>query len=150
MDSLSERIMAAIEAEPALSVATPVSNVGNKQTRVSVWNLSLTRMAVAASVAFAVFIGMQSLLMAPQDQAADSSVAGSTVPGAPGVARDVQLAVDEDAQRRLNEYIRSVSIPSNLPGNPDSSGTPYNILLESPMLRPVSDLELIGEVEREQ
>jgi hypothetical protein len=58
--------------------------------------------------------------------------------------QNVQVAVDEEAQQRLNDYIRSVSIPGR-----SEAPVPFNILDESSMLRPVSDLELIEEVPRD-
>lgn len=104
---------------------------------------NVTRFAVAASVTFAVFIGMQAVLQTPgagQSPATLASDSGETAPG----TRNQQLAVDAEAQQRLNDYIRSVTIPARI----ESQSAPYNILLNSPQLRPVSDRELLGEVER--
>jgi len=147
-DSLSDKIMAAIEAEPALTHASVASDdaIHGKARNIAspMWTSQIAKLAVAASVALAVFVGMQSIMVTPQ---APSLASQSPLDAAaPMQASDsnIQLAVDEDAQRRLNEYIRSVSIPSRT----EASGTPFNILLESPMLHPVSDLELIQEVER--
>lgn len=142
--SLSSRIMAAIDAEPAFAgaVNTGGTQIGKKASH-SVWTNQIAKFAVAASVALAVFVGMQSILETPQaPSVANQSPSDSTV--ASGANDNMQLAVDADAQQRLNEYIRSVSIPSR----PEPSEAPYNILLESPMLHPVSDIELVQEVER--
>ncbi|MDO8909059.1 MAG: sigma-E factor negative regulatory protein [Pseudohongiella sp.] len=140
MSSLSERIMAAIEAEPAIARESDTGTT--RKVSGSAWASQVAKFAVAASVALAVFVGMQSILdVTDAPSVASRNPAESVAPTGNG---NVQLAVDEDAQRRLNEYIRSVSIPSST----ESSGTPFNILLESPMLHPVSDLELIQEVER--
>ncbi|HLT63817.1 MAG TPA: sigma-E factor negative regulatory protein [Pseudohongiella sp.] len=130
-DALTSRIMAAIEAEPRPQAATiPVA--GSRSGG------GLAKLAVAASVAVAVFVGMQTLLDQPQ-----APMMASVHHEMPDDAV-MQVAVDEDAQQRLNDYIRSVTIPAR--AEPVSG--PYNILLESPMLRPVSDLELIQEIDR--
>ncbi len=105
------------------------------------WFRNMTRFAVAASVTFAVFIGMQSVLQTPD--AGQSTLASGSSETAPG-SQNQQLAVDADAQQRLNDYIRSVTIPARI----ESQSAPYNILLNSPQLRPVSDRELLEEVER--
>lgn len=145
-DSLSNRIMAAIAEEPGFASATNTQeqkqNV-SKKLSTSRWTSQIARLAVAASVAVAVFVGMQSILDTPDMASVASQDTSDFVPAADS-NRNVQLAVDADAQQRLNEYIRSVSIPSR----PESSEAPFNVLLESPMLHPVSDMELIQEVER--
>lgn len=108
------------------------------------WVRNTTRFAVAASVTFAVFMGMQAVLQAPgANNTAPSVASGSGETGA--VSRSQQLAVDADAQQRLNDYIRSVTIPARA----ESQSAPYNVLLDSPRLRTVSDRELLQEVERE-
>jgi negative regulator of sigma E activity len=136
-DQLTSRIMAAIEAEPGFAThatfATQATSVESPR-----WKNNIARLAVAASVAVAVFLGMQTLLDQPPAQMVADIQDSQEYTG-------LQLAVDEDAQQRLNDYIRSVSIPARA-GEPVSQ--PYNILLESPMLRPVSDRELIEEVNR--
>lgn len=130
-DQLTSRIMAAIDAEPGFT--TQATSVESPR-----WKNNIARLAVAASVAVAVFLGMQTLLDQPPAQMVADIQDSQEYTG-------LQLAVDEDAQQRLNDYIRSVSIPARA-GEPVSQ--PYNILLESPMLRPVSDRELIEEVNR--
>lgn len=133
--SLTDRVMAVIEAEPAFDDI-------HKSPAKPVWVSQVAKVAVAASVALAVFVGMQGVLDSPEVPMIANQDDRSAAPAATN--NGMQLAVDADAQQRLNEYIRSVSIPSR----PESSGTPYNILLESPMLHPVSDRELVQEVER--
>lgn len=133
-DALSSRIMAAIANEPAVT-AEPVTG---ETTRLARWQGSIVKLAVAASVAVAVFVGMQSLL----EQSAGPELADARVQTVTDNA--MQLAVDEEAQRRLNDYIRAVTIP----GRAEPVSQSYNVLLESPMLRPVSDRELIEEIDR--
>lgn len=106
------------------------------------WARNTTRFAVAASVTFAVFIGMQTLLQGPGSGDSMPSVAAG---GSDTDSRNQQLAVDAEAQQRLNDYIRSVTIPARV----ESQSVPYNVLLDSPQLRPVADRELLQEVERE-
>jgi hypothetical protein len=100
------------------------------------------RFAVAASVTVAVFLGMQALL---QDQGPSSVELAEQRSSAGVSASRQQIAIDTDAQQRLNDYIRSVSIPARL----EAQSAPFNILLESPQLRPVSDRELIEQIERD-
>lgn len=141
-DALSQRIMAAVSAEP--STAAGVVKSSDKNT---LWTGALLKMAVAASVAVAVFVGMQSLLdqpAAPQLAELQTQQQLNEQPASSMQDSAMQIAVDAEAQQRLNDYIRSVSIP----GRSEAVGQPYNILLESPMLRPVSDRELVEEVQR--
>ncbi len=139
-DALSSRIMVAIAEEPVPASAQTES--GTDASQAARWKGTVARLAVAASVAVAVFAGMQTLLDQP------SSPMLADVQGTPSVNPQhdaaVQIAVDSEAQQRLNDYIRSVSIPGRLEPVSES----YNILLESPMLRPVSDRELVEEVQR--
>ena len=76
------------------------------------------------------FVGLQTQI--PDN---DLQMAGN----APAADLGRQLAVDTEAQQRLNDYIRSVSIPARV----DNQSVPFNVLTESPLLRPVSDRELI-------
>ena len=135
-DQLTSRIMSAVDAEPGFN--TQAASAEAERAERTRWNNNIARLAVAASVAVAVFMGMQTLLdQSPAQMVADTQN-GAEYTG-------LQLAVDEDAQQRLNDYIRSVSIPARAE---EPVSQPYNILLESPMLRPVSDRELIEEVNR--
>lgn len=101
------------------------------------WLAPIGRLAIAASVAMAVFVGMQVSLQDGASSPAETQLAdsASTLPDA-----QRQVAFDEEAQRRLNEYIRSVNIPARA----ETQSAPFNVLSESPLLRPVSDRELIG------
>ena len=98
-------------------------------------------MAVAASVAVAAFVGMQSMLQ-PTDSISTSGavpLASEQTESGSNAVEIRQIAVDAEAQQRLNEYIQSVNIPARV----DSASAPFSILRESPMLRPVSDRELV-------
>lgn len=108
------------------------------------WARNTTRFAVAASVTFAVFMGMQAVLQHPGAVDSQPAVAsGNSTQSA--LSDNRQLAVDVDAQKRLNDYIRAVTIPARV----ESQSTPYNVLLDSPQLRPVADRELLEQVERD-
>jgi len=147
--SLSERIAADVANE------TPVQQTGplvNKANAGRWWQVG-GRVAVAATVALAVFAGMQNMLSTEGSGSASPAMAWqnqseSSVPMTAETQSSAQLnqniantasVVDQDAQRRLNDYIRSVSIPSRTA----EESTPFNILRESPLLRPVSDRELL-------
>lgn len=133
---LLDRIMLAVEQEP-VPEQKPIEWNASGKSPIKSWHRDLAKLAIAASVTLAVFVGMQSLMTSsssPQEVAETSNNFER---------QNIQVAVDEEAQQRLNDYIRSVSIP----GRADSPA-PFNILEESAMLRPVSDRELIEEVER--
>lgn len=151
--SLSERIAAEVASITPQSVQTEfntsqsdVADVASRQT----WRLITGRLAIAATVALAVFAGMQSMLpdnngnqaiplAGSQPQQSEGIVSNqATLPMSQNVA-DAATLIDQDAQQRLNEYIRSVSIPTRTA----EQSAPFNILRESPLLRPVSDRELI-------
>jgi len=143
-EKLLDRIMLAVSQEP-LQTGSNVHNAITKPVQTKPWLHGLAKLAIAASVALAVFVGMQSQLSSPagQPEVADAGAASEQSERNTRETQDVQLAVDEAAQQRLNDYIRSVSIPGRT-----ETPTPFNILEESSMLRPVSDRELIEEVER--
>lgn len=143
-ERLLDRIMLTVNQEP-LEVGNNVRNAITKPIQRKSWLHGLARLAIAASVAVAVFAGMQSQLLSPsgQPEIADAGAASEQSERNTLERQNVQLAVDEAAQQRLNDYIRSVSIPGRA-----EAPTPFNILEESSMLRPVSDRELIEEVER--
>jgi negative regulator of sigma E activity len=95
------------------------------------WLQPAGKLAVAASVTVAAFLGMQFVLIDSRDLMGGAEVADSHF--------RAPAEVDTDAQRRLNEYIQSVSIPARS----DSQVLDFNILLHSPQVRPVSDRELV-------
>lgn len=156
--SLSERIA----AEVAVTVPEPAvnnqafSDEDKSSTQIMSglnWRQMTARVAVAATVALAVFAGMQNMLAidgvntpanmtASREQSNAGQSDGVTQPSAVEMNQniaDASSVVDQDAQRRLNDYIRSVSIPTRS----TEQSTPFNILRESPLLRPVSDRELL-------
>ena len=142
----TNRILAAIAAEPAYDAdVTPAGdfrNVSQARSR-SVWLASAGRVAIAASVALAVFTGLQTTMFTSQS---DMSVAGSDDEAESVVTEAAQLAVNDDfngfdaeAQRRLNDYIRSVSIQYGV----DAGATPeFNILQDSQLIRQVNQIEV--------
>jgi len=122
--TLADRVRLEIDGE-SLDYVSGTPAVTNRR-----WFAGLGKFAVAASVAAAVFVGLQTQI--PDN---DLQMAGN----APASDLGRQLAVDTEAQERLNDYIRSVSIPARI----DNQSAPFNVLTESPLLRPVSDRELI-------
>lgn len=116
-------------------VAQAVSEQAPLKSAGSVWLQSAGKLAVAASVTAAVFLGMQYTLMDRGEVRIGAEVADS----AEERGFQTTAQVDADAQRRLNEYIQSVSIPARS----DSQVLDFNSLLSSPQVRPVSDRELI-------
>lgn len=141
----ASRVMAEIENSIAEQGPLPAANDAGAAPQTG-WVRNATRVAVAASVTFAVFVGMQSILQNPgAGDALPALASGENLGNQGATQQNQQLAVDAEAQQRLNDYIRSVTIPAR----PESQSAPYNILLDSPQLRPVSDRELLHEVERE-
>lgn len=138
--SLHARVMQAVTAEQQPSLPEATSAVG-AEGRNNHWRRGMARLAVAASVAVAAFVGMQSMLQ-PGDSISTSGavpLASEQTESGSNAVEIRQIAVDAEAQQRLNEYIQSVNIPARV----DSESAPFSILRESPMLRPVSDRELV-------
>jgi negative regulator of sigma E activity len=143
----SASVAASIASQPPLMSQSSVSQASAKVTdNTQATQLGvrqhLARFAVAASVTVAVFLGMQALL---QDQGSSSMELAEHGNSAGVSASRQQIAIDADAQQRLNDYIRSVSIPARI----EAQSAPFNVLLESPQLRPVSDRELIEQIDRD-
>ena len=124
----TQRIIAAIVAEPAYSGA------GSKPV-LTPWYAIPVKLAVAASVTVAVFVGMQVLLSSGQGTPADmaQSTDSNSIRNESGAGR-----VDVDAQQRLNEYIQTVSIQHQSRTNQPS----LSVFEEIPQLRPVNQREL--------
>jgi sigma-E factor negative regulatory protein RseA len=143
--TLLDRIMMEVDQQPLKVTDGQVLHTATMKT-IKPWQRDMARLAIAASVALAVFVGMQSVLTPTGIQPDIASASATTVQTDRDMAerQNVQVAVDEEAQQRLNDYIRSVSIPGR-----SEAPVPFNILEESSMLRPVSDLELIEEVRRD-
>ncbi len=134
------RIFDALSAEPAFE-AGRTGNVARPRPQ-SFWLENVGRVAIAASVALAAFIGLQSTLFTPSS---DMPVAGTSIDRA--VADPVvQIAVsqennsfDAEAQRRLNDYINGVSIQY---GDESGVAPEFNILQDSRLIRQVNQVEL--------
>ncbi|OGT70652.1 MAG: hypothetical protein A3H44_01655 [Gammaproteobacteria bacterium RIFCSPLOWO2_02_FULL_57_10] len=136
----TSRILVAIAAEPSYE-ASRTGKVERKPRVPSVWLETAGRLAIAASVALAVFAGLQTTMFAP----------GSELPVAAtetGIETDpsVQVAVnqevsgfDAEAQRRLNDYIRGVSIQY---GTETGTAPEFNILQDSQLIRQVNQIEV--------
>jgi len=138
-DRLAAGVSAALHSEPSPG-AVASSTAG--------WSRSLARMAIAASVALAVFIGMQMGIqqttspVAPalvSDEQADSpaaptSAASGTAVAATDPVQPVVRQVDPEARQRLEEYIRSASIVRQEPRQLEQ-------LEESPLYRLVNEIQ---------
>jgi sigma-E factor negative regulatory protein RseA len=134
----TQRILAALAEE------TPYSAGKRSSGRVAPsWLPVAGRLAIAASVALAVFVGLQSAL----DYGGSADLVAGTTDMAPAVAPEqsphltevaAETTFDADAQQRLNDYIRGVSIQfrENEPSNPA-----FNILQDSQLIRQVNQIE---------
>lgn len=107
------------------------------------WPHLMGRLAVAASVAVAVFLGMEVAL--ERDATQPALVADGSQEAATARSQERDIEIDADAQQRLNEYIQSVAISGN-----DSRDSVNNAFAElenlrrTPQLRPVADRELVS------
>jgi negative regulator of sigma E activity len=124
---ISSRILAAIANEPAYEG-------GGSKLIAAPWYAIPGKLAVAASVTVAVFLGMQVLLNT--EQIALDEISQS--PGNHVLHESGNGAVDIEAQRRLNEYIQTVSIQHQSGSNAPS----LSVFEEIPQLRPVNQIEL--------
>ena len=131
--SFAAGVFAAIDAEPAYSKHSESKVVGQVVS-------GLGKFAIAASVAAAVFIGMQTSLnnssgVSPNPVAQSDS---AVIPAMAVIASSDTGAFDPEAQQRLNEYIRSVSIQ-----NMESSARApqLNVLQDSQLIRQVNQIE---------
>lgn len=133
----TQRLFAALEAEEAY---TPEKSTSVKNPVRTLWQ-GVSRMAIAASVAMAAYVVLQSTLMEP---VASGPMASRETEQAPVVqladtnASDVPVQFDAQAQQRLNEYIRSASIQFN---DQDSDRPQFNILEDSQLIRQVNQIE---------
>ena len=134
----TSRIFSAIAAEPAYEAGRTGSV--SKPRLQSTWLENVGRIAIAASVALAAFIGLQSTLFSPS--------AEMPVAGAKSAVADPQAKVaisqesngfDAEAQRRLNDYISGVSIQY---GDETGTAPEFNILQDSQLIRQVNQIEL--------
>lgn len=139
-DAASSRILAAIADEPAwTATGSEESRAGARKASLG-WMLTAGKLAVAASVALAVFVGLQSTLVDSGTDAAMADRSSENSDVAIAVASAAEPAIvefDADAQRRLNDYIHGVSIQySN-----DTAVPQFNILQDSQLIRQVNQIE---------
>lgn len=138
-DDFSARVMDAVNddaAPPRMGGAHGHRAVTRRSRR---WIEPVGRLAVAASVAVAVFLGMELSLQGDTTQPAMMADNGQKN----GQAADVRI--DADAQQRLNDYIQSVAISgNNNRSSADESIVELESLRQTPQLRPVSDRELVA------
>lgn len=146
MQSLSHsacnRILEAIAAEPSFVGKSATPSSVNRSLGKSQWRESAGRIAIAASVALVAFIGLQSVLLAPvphQSLADQSTDAEFDLVAKDNIASlDQSSGFDAQAQQRLDDYIRSVSIQYS----EDAAGVPqFNILQDSQLIRQVNQIE---------
>src|SRR5690606_35639697 len=134
----TQRIFDAIAEEPAY-----VGGIGRKTAARASWLGAAGRVAIAASVALAAFIGLQTTLfndpagMPVATEADSGQMPAVASTSAVGAETDRAGNVDAEAQVRLNEYIHSVSIE-----NREESNIPqFNILQDSQLIRQVNQIE---------
>lgn len=140
--SASNRILDAIAAEPAYAGKGVIPSSANRSLEKSLWWELAGRMAIAASVALVAFVGLQSVLLAPVPQ---QSLADQSADAAPELvvtdniaSLDRSSGFDAQAQQRLDDYIRSVSIQYR----EEAAGVPqFNILQDSQLIRQVNQIE---------
>ena len=133
--NLSQRIAAQIEHEAPISSA---SKTARKWTN---WQQSLTKVAIAASVAVAFMVGVQTNI---QDSPAQTLVQQGELPTAANpatagqfadiVVENVAFEVDPAAQQFLRKYIESITIDEEEP-------VLIEQLQDSPLFRLVNELQ---------
>lgn len=135
----SARVMDAVDREAVPVSARSISGQRKPAGQGRRWLEPVGRAAVAASVAVAVFLGMELSLQG--DAAQPAMMADSRQQN--GQAEKMQI--DADAQQRLNDYIQSVAISGNSNrGSLEESIAELESLRQTPQLRPVSDRELVS------
>lgn len=140
-DDFSARVMAAVSDAGDEIAPLRAGGVHGRQEAAGQgrrWVEPVGRLAVAASVAVAVFLGMELSLQGDTAQPAMMATNGQDG------QQPADVRIDADAQQRLNDYIQSVAIS----GNNNRSGVDESIaelesLRQTPQLRPVSDRELL-------
>lgn len=130
----------------ALAAEVPYGGITSSPSDVArnTWFQAAGRIAIAASVALAVFVGLQTFV----DQSIPEGAMAQR-PSAPVEENSEALAItptaiagdtgfDADAQQRLNAYIRGVSIQYR----EDAAASPgFNILQDSQLIRQVNQIE---------
>jgi len=134
----TQRIFDAIAAEPAYAA----SDIAAARTAQAPWLGMVGKVAIAASVALAAFVGLQATLFdVPAGVPVATDVDKVQAPATElAVMEGRDGVVDAEAQARLNDYIRSVSIESREEENIPQ----FNILQDSQLIRPVN---LINQIE---
>lgn len=148
---LRDRVAAAIQADTlsaSQSASQSKKDFESPTRSFSGWRQSLSKVAVAASVALVFTVVVQTSLnntespsMAGQSNSSESSAtASSPLPNAM-LAESVTIEVDPAAQRRLREYLSSMAVDEDIPGMlqaPDIME--MNELQDSPLYRLVNEL----------
>jgi negative regulator of sigma E activity len=140
--SACNRIFDAIAAEPAYAGKQPPVAVDAGVAVKSAWWESAGRVAIAASVALAAFVGLQSILLdsVPEQSLADQEFNSVSEEHTSNgiVALEDAGRFDAQAQQRLDDYIRSVSIQYR----DEAAGVPqFNILQDSQLIRHVNQID---------
>jgi len=136
--NFADKVADAIDAEPS-PTANPLS--------ISNWGKSFAKLGIAASVALAFFLGMQTVVTqqdysgsgtAPvaqkSDQLDSQSVSGIAQNSDSLVSESALQQVDPEARQRLEDYIRSVSIRPEEPAQLEN-------LQDSPLYRLVNEIQ---------
>jgi sigma-E factor negative regulatory protein RseA len=140
--NFSNAVSRAIANEPSVSISSEGENPFQ-------WQKPLVKLAIAASVAAAFFLGMQSAVNQPLTESplaiareqnldpampSDSSVSAISALADGNTLNPAVREVDPDARQRLEDYIRSVSITPDEP-------QPIEQLQDSPFYRLVNELQ---------
>jgi sigma-E factor negative regulatory protein RseA len=140
--NFSNAVSRAIANEPSVSIPSEDKNPFQ-------WQKPLVKLAIAASVAAAFFLGMQSAVNQPLTESplaiareqnldpampSDSSVSAISALADGNTLNPAVREVDPDARQRLEDYIRSVSITPDEPQQIEQ-------LQDSPFYRLVNELQ---------
>ncbi len=140
--NFSNAVSRAIANEPSVSIPSEDENPFQ-------WQKPLVKLAIAASVAAAFFLGMQSAVNQPLTESplaiareqnldpampSDSSVSAISALADGNTLNPAVREVDPDARQRLEDYIRSVSITPDEPQQIEQ-------LQDSPFYRLVNELQ---------
>ena len=137
--------MSAIENQPRdAGTMKTAGRAASRQDPGAHWLYPAGRVAVAASVALAVFLGMQFSLEEEQPSGPAMMADSGASPAGNGAVAPSDARIDAEAQRRLNEYIRNVAISGgNGRDSVEEALAELESLRSTPGLRPVSDRELL-------
>ena len=132
--SLIERINAQLLSEAPHSVVSSIS-----ESSASAWRQSLSKIAIAASVAAVFVVTFQSNLPSPAvpelvQQESSSLEQMAAQPATTLVAETVNFTVDPAAQQRLLEYIESMTFDAEQPVRIEH-------IQDSPLFRLVNELQ---------